>query len=379
MNESTDKRTKYGIIAGIIGVISNILLFSTKFTIGSIINSQAMMSDAFNNLSDILSSIITIISSIISNKQPDDEHPFGYGRIEYLAALTVGVIVLIVGYNLTISSIDKIITVEEVEFNILSLVVIGISIIIKIFLSLFNVRVGKKINSPALVATGKDALMDVFVMIGVAASLFLTQVFGSFPIDGIVGLLVALLIVKSGIGILKENVVPLLGAKPDKEIVIKIREEILQIKQVFGMHDLIINNYGPNKYIASVHVEMPHHLTAIEMHSIAEKIEHNVLQKYNILLTIHTDPIDLDDNELNSIKAVVSKALTKWKEAKSAHDFRIINSTEHKNLFFDVVLSYNKSKKKKEKLRLQQEIKEELITKLSDYNSIIHFDVDYGG
>lgn len=330
-------RTSYGFLGGIIGIIINIILFIVKLSVGLIVNSIAVTADAFNNLTDSGSSLITIVGFKLSNMPADEEHPFGHGRLEYISALIVAFMVMFVGFQFTKSSFDKIMNPEPVKFEIVPFALMIVSILTKVWLSRFNRYVGDSIDSAALKASSMDALGDVIITTTVALSLFLSK-FTAFPVDGYIGIAVSLFIIYSGYKLVKETLNPLLGESPDKELVENIKNLVLSYKNIDGVHDLIIHNYGPGKCMASIHAEVPADINIVEMHDIIDEAEREISEKLKIYLVIHMDPINVDDEEVLSTKKELLEVLKEFPAVKSIHDFRVVGEGSHKNLIFDVVV-----------------------------------------
>lgn len=336
----TKVRDSYGYLGGIIGIIINTALFIIKLSVGLIVKSIAVTADAFNNLSDALSSIITIAGFKIASKPADEKHPFGHGRIEYLSGLIVAFMVMLVGFQFTKSSFNRIMHPEKVYFQAIPFILILISIIAKIWLSRFNKYIGVKINSSALQASALDALGDVITSSTVALSLLLSR-WIDFPIDGYIGIVVSLFILYSGFSLVKETVDPLLGEAPDPKFLRQLENEILTYDNICGVHDIIIHNYGPGRIMGSLHAEVPCDISVVTIHEIIDKAEKELSEKYGLFLVIHMDPISTDDKDINNTKNYVKKTLEKFPEIESFHDFRMVGEGEHKNLIFDVVVNCN--------------------------------------
>lgn len=353
--DNPDIRERYGYLGGIVGIFSNILLFIVKFFVGTITNSIAVTADAFNNLSDVLSSVITVLGFKLASKPADEEHPYGHGRIEYISALIIASLVLLVGFSFLKASIDKIRNPEPVFFEIIPFSLLLISVGIKFWLSRFNMYVGKTIDSSALKASSVDALSDVFSSLTVAISLLIST-WIDFPIDGIMGILVSGFILYSGYNILKETIDDLLGTRPSDELVENIEQALLKYKPIIDVHDLIIHTYGPNKYMASIHAEVPSDSSLVEIHDVIDQAEREVSRKFNVLLVIHMDPVVTDDKEVNTIRNISEEILNKFPDIESYHDFRVVESGDHKNVMLDVVVKSPKSYTRKDKEKLEKEI-----------------------
>ncbi|MGM9978629.1 MAG: cation diffusion facilitator family transporter [Clostridium sp.] len=370
-------RGKYIFLGGIVGILSNFLLFVIKLSVGLITSSIAIMADAFNNLSDAGSSIITIVGFKLSDKPADAEHPFGHGRIEYISALIVSFMVMLVGFQFVKSSLERIFNPIDIKFETIPFILLLISIFIKLWLSHFNKFVGNKIDSSALKAASADALGDVFTSSCVAIS-FLASKFTSFPIDGYLGTLVALFILYSGFSLTKETLNPLLGEAPDPKLVQKIQDMVLSYDNITGVHDLIIHNYGPCRCMASIHAEVPCDISIMEIHEIIDRAEREISEKLKIYLVIHMDPIAMEDEEVKKDFNMVCDIIEKDERIKSIHDFRVVGEGEVKNLLFDVVIDSEKMFKTMTKHEtLINDINKAVKEIHPKYNCIITIDNDY--
>lgn len=369
-------RNNYGNLGGIVGIIINFMLFLIKFFVGMLVGSIAISADAFNNLSDAGSSIITIIGFKMANKPADAEHPFGHGRIEYLSALIVAFLVMLVGVQFIKSSIDRIFNPTVVTFELVPFILLLISIGFKVWLSTFNKYIGNKINSSALKAAAADSLGDVFTSSTVVIS-FLISKFTTFPIDGYIGVFVALAILYAGFGLVKETLNPLLGEAPDPELVNDICEKVLSYPLISGVHDLIVHNYGPGRIIASLHAEIPSDVDIMEIHNTIDMAEREVSRDLNIHLVIHMDPICVITDEIKETWDYVEKVLRRYPEIKSMHDFRIVGEGDIKNLIFDIVVSPSSSKNTKKQDKMLENIKTSIRKEHPQYNCVITLDYDY--
>ncbi|NOW88926.1 cation diffusion facilitator family transporter [Clostridium beijerinckii] len=334
-------RNSYGVLGGIIGIVVNIILFIIKLSVGVIVSSIAIMADAFNNLSDAASSLITILGFKLSNKPADREHPFGHGRIEYLSALIVAFMVMLVGLQFIKSSFERIVNPSPVAFELVSFILLIVSIFFKIWLSKFNKFIGEKINSSALKAASTDALGDVFTTTCVAIS-FLASKFTSFPIDGYIGMFVALFIVYAGFNLVKDTINPLLGEAPDPELVESIERMVLSYDNILGSHDLIVHNYGPGKCMASIHAEIPGNINVVDIHEVIDKAEREISKALKIYLVIHIDPICIIEGEVKEAYNEILSIIEKYDYIESIHDFRVVGEGDIKNLIFDVVIEPSK-------------------------------------
>ncbi|SCH74937.1 Ferrous-iron efflux pump FieF [uncultured Clostridium sp.] len=369
-------RNKYVYFAGLIGVISNLILTIIKLGVGFITNSVSITADGFNNLSDMASSIITIIGVKLANRPPDKEHPFGHGRMEYLSALVVAFMVMIVGFQFVKSSIERIINPVEITFEFIPFILLLLSVLIKIWLSIFNKTIGNKINSNALKATSLDALGDVFTSSCVLIS-FVAARFTSIPIDGYVGLIVSAAILYAGYSLVKDTVSPLLGEAPDENMVKSITEGVLSYENIIGVHDLIIHNYGVGKCMASIHAEIPSNLDIVTIHNIIDRAEREISEKLNIYLVIHMDPMCIHCDKVKKEKDMVEKIISKYDYIKSMHDFRITEGEEEINLIFDIVVDASYLKDKENEDKIKNNITEEIINLNPKYNCIITIDKEF--
>lgn len=373
---TTDEKVRgsYGVLGGVVGIIINFILFVVKLLVGLIVSSIAITADAFNNLSDAFSSIITIVGFKMANKPADEEHPFGHGRMEYISALIVAFLVMLVGFQFIKSSINKILNPSKIEFELIPFILLLISIFLKLWLSRFNKFIGEKINSQALKASSVDALGDVFTSSCVAIS-FLASKFITFPIDGYFGFFVAIFIVYSGFNLVKDTINPLLGEAPDAELVKNIKKMVLSYDHIIGIHDLIIHNYGPGKCMASIHAEVPSDISIMTIHEVIDLAEREISKKLNILLVIHMDPICMINQENLTAYDELNTIISAYPYIKSMHDFRVVGEGENKNLIFDIVISPDRSIPNKDT------IKENIITEIKkihpDYDCIITIDTNF--
>lgn len=334
------------------------------------------MADAFNNLSDAASSIVTIIGFKMADKPADAEHPFGHGRMEYISALIVAFMVMLVGIQFIKSSFERILNPVSITFEFIPFILLLVSILFKLWLSRFNKFIGNTINSSALKAASVDALGDVFTSSCVTIS-FLASKFTSFPIDGYFGLIVAVFIVYSGYTLIKETINPILGEAPDPELVNSIKEMVLSYEHITGVHDLIVHNYGPGRCMASIHAEIPSDISVMKIHEIIDTAEREISSKLNIYLVIHMDPICVFTDEVKLAYDEINKIIKYNPLIKSMHDFRVVGEGKKKNLIFDVVVNPENLKK----IMSVDELKEDIITAIKsihpEYNCIITIDNDY--
>ncbi len=333
-------RQSYIILGGVLGIICNLILFLLKLVIGLIMKSISVLSDAFNNLSDSGSSIIGLFSAKLSNKKPDKEHPYGHGRIEYIASLIVSFIIIFMGGQFLISSITKLIEKQEpTTFNLLLILLLGISILLKLWMYFYNRYLSKKINSLMLKATAFDCLSDVFTTSLVIVSLIIGQ-YVSFSIDGFVGILISLLIIYNGIKLMIETSGTLLGTKASDELVQEIQHIILQEKDILGTHDLMVHDYGPGRKMASIHVEVSDKENIIKIHELIDALEKKIEDELFIHMVIHMDPISTDNEEVQNLHHYLEKIIAETKKDVSFHDLRITQGEKNVNVIFDLSIPY---------------------------------------
>lgn len=368
-------RDSYGYLGGIVGIVVNVLLFIIKLFVGLIVKSIAVTADAFNNLSDALSSVITIAGFKLASKPADEEHPFGHGRIEYISGLLVAFMVMLVGFEFTKSSFDKISNPSEVNFELIPFLLILVSIGTKVWLSIFNKYIGKKINSSALQASSLDAFGDVIASSTVALSLLLSR-WIDFPVDGYIGIIVSLFILYSGYSLIKDTINPLLGEAPDPEFVKELKNAVLEYDYITGVHDIIVHNYGPGRRMASLHVEVPCDISVVKIHEIIDTMERDLSKRYSMFLVAHMDPINSDDKEVESARKELIQVLNSFPEVKSFHDFRVVGEGDNKNLIFDVVVPYGFNISK-EGEGLHNKLNSAMKSAHPHYNIIITIDKNY--
>ncbi len=332
-------RERYGVLSGGVGIFLNLLLSLGKFFAGVVTGSIAVTADAFNNLSDAGSSVVTLVGFKLAGQKADDGHPFGHGRIEYLAGLLVSLLILMVGVELGKTSIEKIVQPEEVAFSILSVGILVCSILIKLWMSLFNRKLGKRIHSAAMQATATDSLSDVVATSAVLAGTLIGH-FAHVSIDGWIGVVVAVFILRAGWGAAKDTLNPLLGTAPDPELVKAIQQLVLSHEQVVGMHDLVIHDYGPGRRMCSFHAEVPEGDDIMEAHDAIDHIEREIQEKFGIETTAHMDPIATGDSEVARLREQMSELVREIDPDMSIHDFRLTRGPRHSNLIFDVVVPH---------------------------------------
>ena len=369
--EKTTDRGAVGRLAGTVGIVANAVLFAMKLAVGTLAGSVSITADALNNLSDASSSVVTLLGFKLAEKPADDDHPFGHARYEYLSGLAVAAMILFIGFELAKSSVEKIFNPQAVDFTWVTLGVLLGSMAVKLWLSLFNRRLGKRIDSETLMATAADSRNDVIATAAVLVSA-LVEKFSGWHIDGFMGLAVALFILYSGSGLAKDTISPLLGEAAGPELQEQILDRIRSEKRVLGYHDLMVHDYGPGRRFASVHVEMDRNEDPLLCHELIDNLERECLQSHGIHLVIHYDPVVTDDPELDRMRDAVAAALKQIDDRLSLHDFRMVQGTGHTNLIFDVALPEDLMGKK-------AEIKTQLDQKLNQnapctYFTVITFD-----
>ncbi len=366
-------RSSYGKLASLVGIVCNILLFAGKLLAGLISGSLAIMADAFNNLTDASSSIVTLVGFKLSEKPADEDHPFGHARIEYLSGLAVAVLILMIGVELGKSSFDKILHPVPVSFSWLTVAILACSILVKLWMAAFNRNVGQRISSAALAATAADSRNDVIATGAVLVATVLSHLL-AVDLDGWMGLAVAAFILYSGIGVLKDTVDPLLGEAPTAELAEQIAQKLLSYERVLGVHDLIVHDYGPGRRFASVHVEMDAKLDVMVGHDIIDNIERDFARDMHLQLVIHYDPVVVGDPLVDATHAWVSELVEKIDPRLRIHDFRMVPGISHTNVIFDVVRPSNLEL---DASSLRQAIKEAISQRQPDYFAVIQVDDSY--
>ena len=343
-------RTQYGTLASMVGIGCNMLLFAAKLFIGVLVNSISVMADAFNNLSDAGSSIISLIGVKMAGKPADKEHPFGHGRIEYIAALIVAFLVMEVGFTFFKSAIAKIREPEELHFQAVSMFILFLSVAVKLWMGVFNKNLGKRINSQVMMATAADSMGDV-ITTGATIASVLFFYFTGINIDGYVGLGVSLVVMWAGIGIAKDTLEPLIGAPVDPQVYKQISDFVEKYDGILGSHDLIVHNYGPGRSMASIHAEVPNDVNIETSHEIIDRVEREALEQLGVMLVIHMDPVETKDKHVLETKEKVEKVLRAMDPKLSIHDFRMVPGTDQINLIFDLVVPFEYDQKKQDHIR----------------------------
>ena len=372
--EKVSVRTAYGVLASIVGIFCNVFLFAVKFVVGFILNSVSVTADAFNNLSDAGSSIISFVGVKMAEKPADRDHPFGHGRIEYIAALVVSFLVLEVGFTFLKDSIGKIRTPEALNFQTVSVAILIVSIAVKLWLGLFNRKLGERINSKVMMAVFTASMGAVITTGATILSLIFFRLTG-INIDGIVGVGVALVVMWAGVGIARDTLEPLIGEAIDPEVYKEIKSFVESYDGIEGTHDLLVHNYGPGRSMASIHAEVPNDVDIEQSHEIIDRIEREAAKKLGIFLVIHMDPVEMKDQRVLQVRDRAVQILKELDPACSIHDFRMVHGENQINLIFDMVIP----------IEYDEEMRKELPQKLADrlkesdprYECVITVEYDY--
>lgn len=372
--QGTETREQVSVLAGVMGIIINLVLFCVKLPIGLVTGSIAITSDAFNNISDMGSSLITVIGARMAGKRPDAEHPFGHGRVEYIAALIVAFIIFFVGIELLRESAGKLMAPETVNLNPVLLLILGLSILLKLWMFYYNRVLGRRINSAVLRATASDSINDVIATAAVIAATAIDPLV-NFPMDAAVGIAVSLLILYSGFETAKDTITLLLGGKPDPQLMRGIMAMVSEGEGVVGVHDLIVHDYGPGRQFASIHAEVPADGDFVQLHEMIDAVEQRVKRELNVPIVIHMDPISLNDERVNALKEQVEAVVASLDGALSIHDFRMTDGLARVNLIFDLVVPSAYSEKKRKEIVKQ--IAQRLAEIDARYRCVIQVDQDY--
>ncbi len=360
--EQTDNpqvRTAYGMMAGIVGICCNLILFGAKMGGGFMTGSISIMADAFNNLSDAASSIVGYVGMKMAQKPADEGHPFGHGRIEYISAFIVAFIVIQVGFSLLKTSLGKILHPEELTFGIISVGILMLSVGVKLWMAFFNRNLGRRVQSSVMKATAADSLGDVAAT---SATILSIVVFGVWKvnIDGLVGLVVSVLVMIAGVNIAKDTLEPLIGGPIDPEIYRKITDFVNGYEGIVGSHDLIVHNYGPGRSMASIHAEVPSDVDIEASHEVVDRIERDAAKMLGIFLVIHMDPVELKNAQVRELRQMAEGILRGLDERLTLHDFRVVEGTRRTNLIFDLVVPRDYTK------QMQDACKQEICRKLKE-------------
>ena len=366
-------RKAYGSLCSALGIVLNVLLFAGKYIAGAVSGSIAITADAFNNLSDAGSSAISLVGFHLSSKKPDLDHPFGHGRLEYISGLCVAALILVMGVELLISSVEKIISPEPVENGLLPAIILIVSIGVKVYMSLYNRAIGKKISSSAMLATATDSLSDSVATAVVLLSMLVSYLF-SVNIDGYAGVLVALFILFAGVGVARDTLSPLLGQAPDPELVRKIEDIVMARDEIIGMHDLVVHDYGPGRLMISLHAEVDGRGDIFELHDAVDVVERTLAQELGCEATIHMDPVVCDDERVDAERARLLEIIADLGDVLSIHDFRMVAGPSHTNLVFDAVIPGGLSKTAEE---VRKEICQAVEEKMPGRFAVVTVDTSY--
>ena len=366
-------RRAYGVLAGAVGIILNILLFIGKYVAGLFSCSVSIMADAFNNLSDAGSSFITMLGFQLAGKEPDPQHPFGHGRMEYVSGLAVSVLIIVMGVEVFTTSIQKIFHPAHMELSILTMLILFASIAVKVYMSFYNRIYGKKLDSSAMKATATDSLSDCISTAVVLMSMLVYQ-FLHINLDGWSGLVVAIFILIAGVNSARDTLSPLLGEAPDEELVREIEQTVMEYQDVVGVHDMVVHNYGPGRMMISLHAEVPGNMDIYQLHDTIDLVELDIKQKFQCEAVIHMDPIATDDEQVMSLRQEVGELVKLYDDALTIHDFRVVTGPTHTNLIFDVVVPQGYKKSDKE---ISTEIAKRINQKWNNYFAVIKMEKRY--
>ncbi len=364
-------RERYGVVSGIVGLLCNLFLFAVKLCIGLATASISIAADAVNNLSDGLSSLISVVGFKLAGKAPDSKHPFGYGRTEYLAGLAVAFLIGVVGVEFAKSSLDRIIHPAPVRFSAVLMVILALSMLVKLWMGAFNRELGHRIDSTVLLAAMQDSVNDVITTTVVLVGMIASQ-FTSIPVDGYIGLIVAAFILWSGVGIARDTLSPLIGQAADPDIAKSIENIVLEFDGIIGVHDLIVHNYGAGKSLASLHAEVPDNANFVAIHEVVDEAEKTVWKKTGVFVVIHMDPVSVDDARVNALREMTAAAITEVDPRLTMHDFRIVDGDRQINLIFDVVAPFEYQGDKR--AALLQDIRRVLRARDKRFNAVITVD-----
>lgn len=364
-------RLSYGTLTSIVGMCCNIFLFLLKGIIGLVMNSISIISDGFNNLSDCLSCLITMFGYRLSAKPADKEHPFGHGRMEYVVSFIVAVIIFIFGFQLLNSSITKIIHPDDISFNPILVIILAASILVKVGMAIFYNKIGTKINNMAIKAASADSRNDVLATSISVIAIILSAFTKDIPFDGIAGVILACFIFYSGFGIAKDIINQLLGAPASKELTEAIRNQMLSHPEIVGVHDMIIHDYGPGVQIGSAHAEVDAKMDFLAAHDVIDEAEREIEENLHVMMTLHMDPIIVDDPKTNELKKMVDGIMQGINPRLSMHDFRTVVGPTHTNLVFDILIPYDVKLSNNE---IKDLIDKQLEDKTTKYYTVIHFD-----
>ena len=371
--EDAKVRQAYGRLSGLVGIVCNVILFTCKLLAGLMTGAVSIMADAFNNLSDAASSIVTLIGFYMAGKPADPDHPFGHGRIEYLSGLFVAAAILMTGFELLKTSVEKILHPEALSFSAISIVILIASILMKMWMARFNFNLGHKIKSKAMQATATDSLSDCIATSAVLVGVVVTMITGK-NIDGFIGVLVALFVCVAGFNAAKETIQPLLGQAPDPDLVDNIKKRVMQEDMILGIHDLVIHDYGPGRRMITLHAEISYKEDIMEAHDMIDNVERDLMQEFQCTATIHMDPVVTDDEELNLMREKVEALVRTLDASWKIHDFRMVRGNTHSNLIFDLVVPTDALK---DKFEIEAKVRDLIHIMNPNYNAVITVEQSY--
>lgn len=358
--EDSNVRNAYGKMAGIVGIMYNLFLFAGKFFAGVITGAISITADAFNNLSDAASSIITLVGFDMAGKPADKDHPFGHGRMEYVSGLVVSLLILMMGVELFKSSVEKVLHPEVISEQWISYMILVVSIFVKFWMYMFNRSIGWKIHSETMKATASDSLNDCVSTAAVFGGMLIFHYF-HLNVDGVVGIVVACFVLWGGYESVRDTLNPLLGESPDPELVTKIKEMVLRHEMVIGVHDIVVHDYGPGRRIVSLHAEVPATENIMEVHDVMDHIEMRLMEEYHCEATIHMDPVVTNDEEVTETKKEVQDLVKGYDPDLSIHDFRMVKGPTHTNVIFDLLIPYGKKYQQEKVVEdIKKKVKEEM-------------------
>lgn len=358
--EDSNVRNAYGKMAGIVGIMCNLFLFAGKFFAGVITGAISITADAFNNLSDAASSIITLVGFDMAGKPADKDHPFGHGRMEYVSGLVVSLLILMMGVELFKSSVEKVLHPEVISEQWISYMILVVSIFVKFWMYMFNRSIGWKIHSETMKATASDSLNDCVSTAAVFGGMLIFHYF-HLNVDGVVGIVVACFVLWGGYESVRDTLNPLLGQSPDPELVTKIKEMVLRHEMVIGVHDIVVHDYGPGRRIVSLHAEVPATENIMEVHDVMDHIEMRLMEEYHCEATIHMDPVVTNDEEVTETKKEVQDLVKGYDPDLSIHDFRMVKGPTHTNVIFDLLIPYGKKYQQEKVVEdIKKKVKEEM-------------------
>ncbi len=366
-------RERYGTFVSTISIICNIVLALSKLFVGMLAKSISIQADALNNFSDVGSNLATLFGFKLARKHPDVDHPYGHGRYEYISGMIIAFLIVLVAFQSLKEALLKIIHPETVDFSVFTLIVLILSILVKFMMARMNASIGEKIDSTSLKAASQDSYNDMMSTFAALVSMLISA-FSQFNVDGWIGLLVSLLVLKSGIEVFKDTIGPLLGQAPDKELVKQIEDLVLSFEGIIGIHDFMLHDYGPGRSFVTLHCEVDSHNDLEEIHDRIDLAEREILKQFHIHATIHLDPIDSTNEEVIQLKAQVLALIREMDENYTIHDFRIVKGKTHTNILFDIVVPTGKEVNE---ISLKQDIDQRVKTLNENYYTVVNVDHAY--